>query len=102
MINSVMSQGIAGMQASQREMVKAADQVARAAMPVEETDAVAPVRDANTGGIDVATVKASAEPTRDVVEPLIEMRRQELLFTASAKTVSIADKTLGSLIDVTS
>jgi hypothetical protein len=94
-IGSVMQTGLAGMQTSQREMVKAADQVAKAGLEPQGMTPPAP------GDLAPAErpVKTSSQ---DLVEPLIEMRRQEQIFTASAKMVSIADKTLGSLIDVTS
>lgn len=88
------------MQASQREMLKAADQVAGAALPnnVELPGKMAPELPVASANSD----NSQSLRSHDLVEPLIELKRQEQLFTASAKMVSIADKTLGSLIDVTS
>lgn len=91
-INSVIGHGLTGMRASQREMLKAAEDIASAALPVRQDPGMVPAADVQNVG---------RQPP-DLVEPLVELQRQEHLFTASAKVVSIADKTLGSLIDVTS
>jgi len=98
-MNSVITEGLRGMQTSHREVNKAAHEIASASVtenpeakknpdtvrpisPVEET------QKSDTGG--------------SIEEPLVEMRRQEQLFNASAKIVSIADEALGSLINVKS
>lgn len=94
-IESALSAGLNGMHASQRKMVDAAEQVAKAAMPVNQSVGMTP-QDNLRQPVEDAT------ESRDLIEPLMEMRRQEQIFTASAQMVSIADKTLGSLIDVTS
>lgn len=103
MINSVMSEGLRGMQNSQREMLKSAEDIARANIrqdPATQAIDQAP----QPTNQPVAPVRRSAETDAggEIAEPLIEMRREEQLFTASAKLVSIADETLGSLIDVQS
>lgn len=101
-ISSVLNAGLAGMQSSQREMAKAADDIAKAALPLKQPEQIgmspAPANNADL----VVRNESDGAGSGDLVEPLIEMRRQEHLFTASAKMVAIADKTLGSLIDVTS
>lgn len=76
-ISSVMSQGVSGIQQSQREMVKSADQIARA-----------------------GTINRDAENTMDLVEPLVQMKIQTHVFDASARVVETADKTLGSLLSI--
>jgi flagellar hook-associated protein FlgK len=40
------------------------------------------------------------QASQDVIEPLINLRRQEQLFNANAQVVKTADETLGSLLDV--
>lgn len=81
MLNSVLNQGLSGLQQSQREMVKAADQIAKANAPGPNGSTL--------GNGDLAT-------------PTVEMVRQEHIFNASAKIVSVANNTLGSLIDAVS
>lgn len=98
MINSVLNEGLRGMQHSQREMHKSAHEIAHANVRQDasveqnpEDAAIPPVYEPQKSG-----------STGDIAEPLIELRRQELLFTASARVVSVADDTLGSLLDVRS
>lgn len=98
MVNSVINEGARGLQNSQRELLRNANEIVRAASvgsasPVAESDqteasAISPLSDA-----------AETRRTGDIAEPLIELRRQELLFNASAKVVSVGDDTLGSLLD---
>lgn len=76
-VNSVsggaLQQGLQGMQRSQKEMLKSAQDIASA---------------------NVQT------PTQDLVEPIINMKVEKLLFTASAKVVETADQTIGALLDI--
>jgi len=104
MINSVMSEGMRGMQQSQREMLKSAEEIARVNVREDPATQQAVDQQAPTQSEPLAPIARSAESDRggDIVEPLIELRRQEQLFTASAKIVSVADQALGSLIDVES
>lgn len=97
-INSVLNAGLTGMHTSQREMAKAAEQIAGSALPAEpqRQGDMMPTSDARNRN------ENPGARSGDLVEPLIELRRQEHIFTASAKIVAIADETLGSLIDVTS
>lgn len=97
MVGSVLNEGLRGLQNSQRELVRAASDVARANIgsdaPAQATDPalatpLAPVEET-----------AQSERSQDISEPLIELRRQELLFTASAEVVSTANEALGSLLD---
>lgn len=97
MINSVLHEGLKGMQNSQKEMQRAAHDIANFNVgPVDsgknaEDQAVLPVGETEKPG-----------NTSSIAAPLVELRRQELVFTANAKVVSVADKTLGSILDVES
>lgn len=103
MINSVMSEGLRGMQTSQREMMKSASEIASANIR-ENPETQAVDKRSVTESQPMAPVERSVESSEsgEIAEPMVEMRRQEQLFTASAKLVSVADDTLGSLIDVKS
>lgn len=117
MISSVMSEGLAGMQQSQRKMQQAAQDLVQAGMPTDAgqhnpgaTGAV-PVSNAGTSVNDLpaaATVEAAQASTRtdvnehrdsDVVRPLVEQIQQRLVFDASANIVQSANDSLGRLID---
>lgn len=99
MINSVLNEGVKGMQTSSREMQKAAHEIAH--FNVRENSPVASIAPEDQV---VLPVGRSEEPanTGNIAEPIIELKRQELLFTASARVVKVADDTLGSLLDVRS
>ena len=77
---SMLKQGLNGMQQSQREMLKAADTIAKAGTVA--------------GGADSAR-----DTGRDITESLVEMKMQQQVFDASAKVVKTADETLGTLLD---
>lgn len=97
MVSSVLNEGARGLQNSQREITRAANEISRANVRPEAT-ATETERDTAT---PLAPVEQSAqtESSRDISEPLIELRRQEQLFNASAEVVSTADRALGSLLD---
>ncbi len=98
MVSSVLNEGVRGLQLSQREMQKSASDIARANIR-EETEAQVETDEQTT----LQPVDQIQEPAqRGIEESLIELRRQEQLFTASAEIVSAADEALGSLIDVRS
>lgn len=98
MVSSVLNEGVRGLQLSQREMQRSANEIARANVR-DDTEAQAD-SDAQTA---LQPVDQIQEPTqRGIEESLIELRRQEQLFTASAEVISAADQALGSLIDVRS
>ncbi|WP_041324815.1 hypothetical protein [Saccharophagus degradans] len=99
MIHSVLNEGVKGMQASQREMQKAAHEIASTNIPASTQ--AAPQNPAD------AAIPPVSEPPKsgrvgNIAEPIVELKRQELLFTASAAVVSTANKTIGSLLDVKS
>lgn len=125
LINSAMNEGLAGMQQSQKKMLQAAQDIARAGLPTDTTvpnptaTGAAPRTNAGTAandlnaantveavGADVRSVSAYAagqgdyaQGDGDLVTPLIEQTRQQLIFDASANVVSAANQTLGRLID---
>jgi len=103
MINSVMSEGLRGMQNSQREMLKSADEIAKANVREDPATQSVDQRPAPTNEpLSAVTRPVESDSGGDIVEPLIELRRQEQVFDASAKLISVADDALGSLIDVKS
>ena len=76
-VNTVFQQGVSGMNSSSRSMVESANDLVRA-----------------------GTVERAPTSTTDIVEPLVEINKQQHVFTASAHVVSVADEALGALIDV--
>lgn len=74
---SLIHQGLIGMQRSQAEMTRSAEQIASAA--------VAPA--------------GAPMGTQDLVEPLLNLRIQQSIFDSSARVVQTADEMLGRLID---
>jgi len=99
MINSVLNEGIKGMQTSSREMQKAAHEIAH--FNVREDS---PVGSNTAEDQAILPVERTKEPGNlgNIAEPIVELKRQELMFTASAKIIKVADDTLGSLLDVRS
>ncbi len=88
MINSVLSQGIQGVNRGMQGMARAAERVAKAGLPAERTGEVP----ASAGGApDVMT---------DLTTGLVELRLYSVQVEASAKVVKTADQTLGTLLDV--
>lgn len=76
-LNSVFQQGVNGMQTSSRSMLESANQIVRA-----------------------GTVEPTGPMATDIVEPIINLQKQQHLFDASAKVVKVADEALGALIDI--
>jgi len=97
MVGSVLNEGARGLQNSQRELVRAATDISRSGVANEAT---APGTDRNVA-TTLAPIEEAAqtEKSQNLSESLIELRRQEVLFNASAKVVSTADSALGSLLD---
>ncbi len=117
-LNTVLNEGFTGMQQSQKKMLQAAQDIVRAGLPRDQASlnpsstGATPVTDAGAATNDVAAnqaVEANGRADRstggysasqgDIVEPLIEQKRQQLLFDASASVVKTASETLGTLID---
>ncbi len=76
MIDSVLSTGVQGMQQSQRQINKAADEIAQ-----------------------VSTSQTPLNTASELTDPLINMKFEQNVFDASAKVVSSADAMLGVLLD---
>lgn len=96
-MSPVLNEGVRGLQSSQRDLTRAASEIARANVrPGAET-----ISTPNEPPTSFAPVQrgSASESTQDLAEPLLELRRQELLFTASASVVRTADATLGSLLN---
>lgn len=117
MLNSVMSEGLSGMQQSQRKMQQAAQDIVQAGIAtdggqqnVTATGSV-PSTNSGTSVTDLAatsTVEASQPNERstgsdrrtgDIVQSLVEQKQQQLVFDASANIVQSANETMGKLID---
>lgn len=116
LINSALNEGLAGMQQSQRRMLQAAEDIVKAGMPTDRSlpnNASTAVATTNNGtaaqdlppGQSIEALDEAERPSLsrsgqgDIVEPLIEQKRQQLLFDASANVVKAANETIGSLID---
>ncbi|BFM13350.1 hypothetical protein R50072_35030 [Simiduia litorea] len=93
---SLLNQGLQGLQKSQQEIQRSANDIAR--LNIDPATQASPVEPAQAGQAQSSDQKV--ESSQDVVEPLINLRRQEQLFNASAQIIKTADETLGSLLDV--
>lgn len=123
MIKSAMNEGLSGMQQSQRRMQQAAEDIVRAGVPTERnvaelaqsdravtTNNGAAVDDISAdqaiealpqtdraGGLTVRPRGESSEG--NLVDPLIQQKKEQLMFDASANVVKAANNTLGTVID---
>lgn len=73
---SAINQGLIGMQRSQVEMQRSAQQIAEA-----------------------GTTQRDNPQANDLVEPMVNMNLQAKLFDANAQVVKTANETLGTLLD---
>jgi flagellar hook-associated protein FlgK len=73
---SAVNQGLIGMQRSQTEISKSAQQIVKA-----------------------GTTESSNSAQNDIVESLVNLKVQTQMFDASAKIVKAADETIGTLLD---
>lgn len=76
-IGAVVNQGLVGMQRSQTEMLKSAQQIASAGTTERED----PVKS-------------------DPVQPLLNLKEQSQVFDSSAKVVKAASETIGTLLNI--
>lgn len=90
---SVLNTGLQGLQKAQKEILGSAQQIAELNIRPETQAGSAGEAPQVPQGQQVAE-------TQGVVEPLVNLKRQEQLFNASAQIVKTADETLGSLLDV--
>lgn len=72
-----MNIGLEGMQSSQREILKSADQIVKA-----------------------GTVDKDTSTITDFAEPIVNMKYEQHIFDASAKIVKTADEMLGTLMNI--
>lgn len=86
MVGGVLNTGLAGLQRSSSEINKSAQEIA--SFPVTQQAAEA-------GGNSFAG-------NGTLAEPIVNMKFEQLIFEASAKVISTADETLGTLIDIKS
>ena len=80
-ISSVVNQGLIGMQRSQGEMARSAQQIAEAGTTQRDNPQVS-----NDGG--------------DLAEPIVNMQMQKHLFDASARVVQVGSDTIGTLLNM--
>lgn len=73
---STLQQGLNGLQNSTRATVEAANEL-----------------------VSAGTLQRTTSVVTDIVEPIIEINRQQQLFDASAKVVQAADQNIGTLFD---
>ncbi|WP_370979851.1 hypothetical protein [Agaribacterium sp. ZY112] len=99
MVSSVLNEGARGLANSQRELQRAANDIARANVGPETSTSPETLRDNSPTTLAPVEQTAESERRQDINEPLIELRRQELVFNASASVVRTADDTLGTLLD---
>lgn len=76
-IGSVVTQGLVGMQRSQAEINRSAQQIAQA-----------------------GTTERDNPAKNDLVEPLVNIKAQTQVFDSSAKVVKAADETIGTLLNI--
>jgi len=81
-VGSVVNQGLIGMQRSQNEIARSAQQIASANVTEPRSD---------------SKVKDSG---KDLTEPLVNIKAQTQVFNASAKVVKAAHETIGTLLHV--
>jgi len=76
-VSSVFQQGVNGLQNSSRSILESANELVSSGV-VERTTGIA----------------------TDIVEPMINIQKQQNLFDASAQVIKVADDALGALIDI--
>ena len=100
MVSSVLHEGARALHNSQRDILKSANDIARANVRDDIAPTVTPVAE-ETPFAPVEETRES-ESSDGFGQTLVELRKQEQIFNASANVISVANQTLGSLIDVTS
>lgn len=76
-IGSVVTQGLIGLQRSQNEINRSAQQIAQA-----------------------GTTDSNNPQKNDLVEPLVNIKAQTQVFDSSAKVIKAADETIGTLLNI--
>ena len=106
---SIFSEGLNGMQQSQRKMAQAAEDIVRAGQSADSSgqnlgqSGSVPQTTAGAASNDLAQSQSVSEAERSerprIEDALIEQKKQAQLFDASANVVKVANDTLGKLID---
>lgn len=101
MIGSILNEGTRGLQNSQREIARAANDISRLNVDSEASSSSSGDAQRSNENTPLAPLQQGTESERSggIAEPLIELRRQELLFNASAEVVKTEDEVLGNLLD---
>lgn len=76
-IGNTFQQGVSGLQNSTRSIVESANEIVLS-----------------------GTLERAPTATTDIVEPLVNIQREQHVFNASAQVVNIEDRALGALIDI--
>lgn len=76
-VGAAVNQGLIGMQRSQTEMARSAQQIAQA-----------------------GTTQSANPEKNDLVEPLLNIKAQSQVFDASAKVVQAANDSIGTLLNI--
>jgi flagellar hook-associated protein FlgK len=76
-INSVINIGSNGVQRSQQSMAQSAQEIA-----------------------SVGTTRKETSTTQDLIDPLMNLQREQHVFDASARVIEVGSNTLGSLLDI--
>lgn len=80
-VGSAVNQGLIGMQRSQGEIARSAQQIAQA-------------------GTTERTSSSTSKKDPDLVEPLVNIKAQTQVFNSSAKVVKAASDSIGTLLNI--
>ncbi len=112
--DSVFRAGVSGIQQSQGRMYQIADEVSKlnthsahqrgaasvGAVPLAPAGAAVADLPAKQSVVQADHAAASGRSTsRDLSSVMVDQRREQLVFTASARVVEAANHTLGNLLD---
>lgn len=105
-MNSIIQTGQLGLQQSYQRMNQAAHNIASAPSAAESTHLVdgAPVNAGDAAAPPNAPVQSveksqNVQPNATIEESVLELRRQQQVFTASANVVSVGQEMVGTLLD---
>lgn len=112
-MNSIIQTGQNGLAHSYQRMTQAAHNIATAATHADggtlgvssagQTGAVAPANNASGAPATQSATRTESpdavQPTNSIEESVLELRKQQQVFTASASVVSVGQELVGSLID---
>ena len=76
-ISSAINIGINGVQRSSQAIAQSAQEIA-----------------------SVGTTQRDTATTQDLVEPLLNIQREQQLFDASARVIQVGNNTIGSILDI--